>query len=124
MRVLRVEHRRIKQRYDNQVYAGPYTTPIKWDGLDEMIDEHINAWTHPSIDDDIRKYLALGPEWFCGFSNNQALYDWFGDWLGPLHDAGFVIRVYETQSVFYGESRKQLVFKTAESKKIVTYNLI
>lgn len=124
MIVLRVEHKRKRDSYIKSAYAGPYAIRDKWDGLDEMVDEHTNPFTHPSIDDDIRKYLSMDPDWFCGFKNMSDLKKWFGDWFGPLHDAGFVIREYKTDIAIHGDSGRQLVFKVTESKKMGNYNLV
>ena len=123
MRVLRVEHKRKRDRFVKSAYVGPYASR-GWDGIDEMLDEHMNPFTHPCIDDDIRKYLSMSNDWFCGFKNESDLEKWFGDWRGPLHDAGFVVREYETQIVVHGESGRQLVFKITDSEKIKTYNLV
>ena len=124
MRVFRVEHKRIRDRWIKSAYSGPYSIRRKWDGLDEMLDEHMNPYTHPCIDSDIRKYLSMDTDWFCGFSDMKSLYSWFGDWIAHLYDAGFVIREYETPIAIHGDSGRQLVFKITESKRIGNYNLV
>lgn len=66
--------------------------------------EHAKALTDMAMshtDDDHRsphldsRILDIFPEEYCGFTSEEALYEWFANWTAALDAAGFLVRTYE-----------------------------
>ncbi len=57
---------------------------------------------------------------YCGFPSIERLLKWFGGFTPQLGRHGFVIRVYEANSVFFTASGLQIAFRKAYAKPVKT----
>lgn len=103
-------------RVEDENGDGPYRHPNMNDVLEEMEDAH--SWNerdaHPTPHDeginvyDLHHKKGWDPAF--AFSSLESLETWFGDWLKPLTEIGFVVRVYDVYDRRVIETPTQVVY--------------
>jgi hypothetical protein len=110
--VLRVEH-----HGDGE---GPYRGV---DGLREMYLTH-NGDDYPTPWNDGIDYRDGMDEYFCGLADSAAFAHWFGDWRGPLHAAGYVLRTYLVPASALAPGNYQVMFRKKDAAMIREESLV
>lgn len=112
MLVYRVEHKKTG--------TGPYVScslPHEAQPMARTLNSaHGGSIRHPVIS--WQESISFTRDMYCGFTCMEKLLQWFGEFTPKLGRYGFVIRVYETKSVFFTRSGLQIAFRK-KGKKIV-----
>jgi hypothetical protein len=125
--IYRLEHKRFNSHYYKNntrrissinVKVGPYCTVgssashvRKNPWFSDMIKEHMNPQTHPSMGEDGLSWDIVS-QYFCACKTIDELKAWFGQYLELFLEGGFVIAEYTVNHFVNAKSDKQCFFNT------------
>jgi len=112
MLVYRVEH---KQTGTGPYVSGELPPSAQWIAR-RLNDAHGGSFSHPVIS--WGESIRFTRDMFCGFTCMEKLLQWFGEFTPQLDQYGFVIRVYETKTVWFGSSGRQIAIKKRGVKMV------
>lgn len=120
MLVYRVEHK--------ETGTGPYVSgmlPPKAQRIASKLNSaHAACDDHPVVTWDMMAdgnfNFNFKKNMFCGFPSIERLLKWFAGFTPQLGRYGFVVRVYDTKTVFFTQSGLQLAFRKDYAKPVKT----